>query len=168
LGENTFGGKMLEGTKKEAHAVRCLGENTFRGKMKEGLKKEEHIQAGLARGASKSGKMEEGTKKEEHIQAGQARGASKSGKMEPGEKLKAHLEAIFDGKMAARRKLLHQLSITKGGQWRIVAARPTKDGKMKHDETAKVGDKLKSNYSWCFYNGDDTFTKKRVNKMLKK
>ena len=41
------------------------------------------------------------------FQAGLAGGASKGGKMEPGEKQKAHLKAAFDGKMAARRKLLH-------------------------------------------------------------
>ena len=111
--------------------------------------------------------MEEGLKKEQHIQK-MARGASKSGKMEPGDKKKAHLKAAFDGKMAVRRMLLHQLNITKGGQWSIVAARHNGSGKMKRDETAKVGDKLKLNYRWCFCNGDDTFTAKRVNEMLKK
>ena len=39
---------------------------------------------------------------------------------------------------------------------------------MTHDETAKVGDKLKSSYSWCFCNGSDTLTCKTVNKMLQK
>ena len=88
--------------------------------------------------------------------------------MESGEELKAHVGAIFKGKMAARLKLLHQLTITKGGQWRIVAARCNRGGKMKHDETAKVGDKLKHNYKWCFCNSGDTITSKRVKKMLKK
>ena len=76
------------------HTVSFLGEITFGGKMLEGVKKEQHImgQAGLARGASKNSKMEEVAKKEQHIQAGMARGASKSGKMETGDLLKAQLK----------------------------------------------------------------------------
>ena len=84
--------------------------------------------------------------------------------------LNAHLKAAFDGKETVSRKLLNQLTFTKGGQCRLVAARVGPDGSrmMKHDETAKVGDKLKKNYCWCFCNSSDTLTSKRVKKMLKK
>ena len=61
------------------------------------------------------------------------------GKMEPGEKLNANLKAKHDGKMAARLKMLHELAITKGGHWRVVAARPSGKSLIR-DETAKVGD----------------------------
>ena len=87
------------------------------------------------------------------------------GKMEPGEKLNAHLKAKHDGKMAARLKMLHNLSITKGGTWRVVAASPS--GKsLIHDETAKVGDQLRSPYSWCFASGAVTLTAKKVKQIL--
>ena len=160
---------MFEGPMKEKHVKAGLaGGLSKEGKMLEGPMKEKHVKAGLRGGASKEGKMLEGPMKEKHVKAGVARGVSKSGKMESGEELKAHLRAIFKGKMAARRKLLHQLTITKGEQWRIVAARAEGSGKMKHNETANVGDKLKPNYKWCFCNGCDTLTSKRVKKMLKK
>jgi hypothetical protein len=77
-------------------------------------------------------------------------------------------EITFGGKMLEGTRGVPPPPHTKGGQCRIVAARPTPSGKMKRDETVKVGDKLKTSYRWCFCNGDDTFTSKRMNKMLKK
>ena len=52
----------------------------------------------------------------------------------------------------------HRLTITKGGQCRLVDARVCTDGscKTKYHETAKVGDKLKEHYYWCFCNGSDS------------
>ena len=80
--------------------------------------------------------------------------------MESADELKAHVEACSNSKMAARLKMLHQL-VSAG----ILADR---GGKIKHDETTKVGDELKSHYKWCFCNGGDTISSKMAKKMLKK
>jgi hypothetical protein len=133
---------MVEG--KQVHALWSLGEITVGGRMKEGIKKDQHVKVVVARGGTKSGKME------------------------PGKLLDAHLKAKFDGEMAARQKMLRELTATKGGQWRLVSARHHSSGKIQHDKTAKVGDKKKHNYNWCFCNGSDTLTRKMVKKMLKK
>ena len=137
----------------QAHAMRCLGEVTVRGKMLKGLKKDDHTILCLGE-VTVGGKMLEGPKKEKHVKAGLDGGASESRKMQPGEEKKAHLKTVLDSKNAARLELLHQLSDTKGGEWRIVAARPSGSGKMKRDETAKAGVKLNPPYSWCFCNSN--------------
>jgi hypothetical protein len=157
---------------KDKHVAAGLaGGACKQGKMLEGDVKEKHVEAGLAGGACKQGKMLEGDEKDKHIAAGVARGAPKRGKMEPGEKLKAHVKALRDGKMAARLKMLHELTIAKGGQWRLVAAAAGKPGRPYiHHKTVKFGDELPyhSSYRWCFYDGRDTLTAKIVKKMLKK
>ena len=112
--------------------------------------------------------MQEGIKKEQHVNVWLDGGASKSGKMKPGVEKKAHVKAEIDSKNAARLKLLHQLNNTQGGEWRIVAARNKGSGKLKRDETAKAGVKLKKPWFWCFCNGVDTYTCTRVKEILQK
>ena len=129
-----------------------------------------HIKITVARGGMASGKLEAGIKKQEHIRI--SVGGKAIGKMELGELLDAHSKTISDGKQEARLRMLRKLTSAKpeGGEWRLVAARH-RDGrtndKMQRDETAKVGDKLPSNYIWCFCNDSaTTLTSKRARELL--
>jgi hypothetical protein len=96
-----------------------------------------------------------------------AHGGIATGKMEPGELLDAHSKASSDGRQEARLLMLRELTSAKGGRWRLVAACHGRNGKkMKRDETAEVGDKLKEGYAWCFCNDSETLTRKTALKML--